>query len=132
MYRATSSGTKRLSCFADLRAAARICVDETRSLTSPSRWIVVEGKAMVPLACTGVEQGGHKAFIAGGGQGQHGKAMMKFRELAIELMGRQVGRNKVDAAQLKFICSSPGNGQMAPVYRIERAAKQGQLHLLFL
>src|SRR5947209_4473550 len=37
MYPATISGTKRLSTFAGFRAAARICVEETRSFTPPSR-----------------------------------------------------------------------------------------------
>ena len=87
---------------------------------------------IIRLAGAGIQQGRHEALVIGGSQSQHGKAMMKACELACELMRGQISRNKVDLVEPELIRSGLGDGQVSAMYRIKGAAKQGQLHLLFL
>src|SRR5215813_5504727 len=87
---------------------------------------------IVWLPRIGFQQGRDKPFFVGRCQGQHGKAMLELCERAITFVGRHIRGHKVNQVEIEFCRSSPRNREMAEMNRIECAAKQGQLHLLFL
>jgi hypothetical protein len=80
------------------------------------------------MACVGVEQRNHKARIISRGQGQHGKAVLKIRELALLFVRRQISRNKVNPAEAEFFRGSARHCDMAKMYRIKGSAKKSDLH----
>src|SRR5215472_3066197 len=75
-----------------------------------------------------IEQRRHKALVFRRGQRQHGKAMLKVRELAPLLVRRQIGRDEIHAGEIKLLGGRASYGQMAEMHRIERPAEETDLH----
>ena len=70
-----------------------------------------------------VQQRGDKPWIVGRGQRQHGKTMLEIRQPALLLVRRNIGRSKVDPAQLELLRRRARHRQMPEMDGIERSAE---------
>src|SRR5262249_10822218 len=83
-------------------------------------------------ACGGVEERRNKALVLGRCQSQHGKTVLEVGQLALLLVRREIGRRKVDPAQVEFVGRSACHSQMTEMNGIECAAEKSDFHLTAL
>ena len=69
-----------------------------------------------------------KRLLAHGGQHHHGVAMKIWGDRPALLVGRNIGRHKVDSAQIKALLRRPRQRQMSVMNGIERPAQQSDIH----
>ena len=69
-----------------------------------------------------------KRLLAHGGQHHHGVAVEIWSHRPALLVGRNIGRHKVDAPQIEAFLRRPGQRQVPVVNRIERPAQQTDIH----
>jgi hypothetical protein len=67
---------------------------------------------------------GNEVRVLGAGERNHGEAVRKRREVLFELVRRPAGGNEMNFVEIKTAVGGAGDGEMAVVNRVERAAKK--------